>query len=149
MLFYSKKYYERYNEVTVLFADIVNYTLITTQLPVEVLVELLHDLFVKFDQASADHNVLRIKFLGDCYYCVSGIPKETPDHAKNCVDLGLRMIKDIRELRSQRNLAIDMRIGVHSGAVIGGVIGACKWQYDIWSKDVDIASRMEQTGLPG
>lgn len=121
----------------------------TTQLPVETLVELLHELFLKFDQASKEHNVLRIKFLGDCVYCVSGVPIKTPNHAKNCVDLGLRMIKDIREIRNRRNLEIDMRIGVHSGRVIGGVIGACKWQYDIWSKDVDIASRMESTGEPG
>lgn len=60
------------------------------------------------------------------------------------------MIRDIREVRAQRNnLNIDMRIGVHSGSIMSGVIGACKWQYDIWSKDVSIANRLETTGMPG
>lgn len=92
---------------------------------------------------------MRIKFLGDCYYCVSGVPIKNKRHAKNCVDLGLRMIKDIREVRMERNLNIDMRIGVHSGTVIGGVMGACKWQYDIWSRDVIIANTLESTGVAG
>lgn len=97
-----------------------------------------------------EYNVLRIKFLGDCYYCVSGVPEPNPHHAKSCVDLGLRMIRDIREVRAQRNnLNIDMRIGVHSGSIMSGVIGACKWQYDIWSKDASIANRLETTGVPG
>lgn len=75
-----------------------------------------------------EYNVLRIKFLGDCYYCVSGVPEPNPQHARSCVDLGLRMIRDIREVRAQRNnLNIDMRIGVHSGSIMSGVIGACKW----------------------
>lgn len=104
----------------------------TTQLPVRTLVETLHELFVKFDEASKEFNVLRIKFLGDCYYCVAGVPVRNKRHAKSCVDLGLRMIRDIRDVRVSRNLDIDMRIGVHSGSIIAGVIGACKWQYDIW-----------------
>lgn len=81
---------------------------------------------------------------------MSGIPEPNPQHARSCVDLGLRMIRDIREVRAQRNnLNIDMRIGIHSGSIMSGVIGACKWQYDIWSKDVSIANRLETTGLPG
>lgn len=88
--------------------------------------------------------------MGDCYYCVSGVPEQNPHHAKSCVNLGLRMIRDIRGVRAQRNnLNIDMRIGVHSGGIMSGVIGACKWQYDIWSKDVNIANRLETTGVPG
>ena len=141
-------YIEEHNDVTILYADIVNYTFMTTQLEVKTLVETLHDLFVRFDQASAHFNVLRIKFLGDCYYCVSGVPVKNPLHAKSCVDLGLQMIKDIREIR-QKNLNIDMRIGIHSGSIVAGVIGACKWQYDIWSKDVNIANKMESTGEAG
>lgn len=153
-IFYSKLYIERHASVSVLYADVVNYTQITTQLPVKTLVEVLHELFVKFDQASEEFNVLRIKFLGDCYYCVAGIQgqdtNEFPPHAKSCINLGLRMIRDIREVRAQRNnLNIDMRIGVHSGSIMSGVIGAYKWQYDIWSKDASIANRLETTGVPG
>lgn len=96
-----------------------------------------------------EHNVLRIKFLGDCYYCVSGVPIKNKRHAKNCVELGLRMIRDIRDLRIERDLDIDMRIGIHSGSIIGGVMGSNKWQYDIWSKDVIIANKIESTGVSG
>jgi adenylate cyclase len=92
---------------------------------------------------------LRIKFLGDCYYCVSGLPIKNKRHAKNCVELGLRMIRDIRELRLERHLNIDMRIGIHSGTILAGVMGANKWQYDIWSKDVVIANKIESTGVSG
>lgn len=155
---FSKLYIERHASVSVLYADVVNYTQITTQLPVKTLVEVLHELFVKFDQASEEFNVLRIKFLGDCYYCVAGVKPNSKcnsgcppsHHAKSCVNLGLRMIRDIREVRAQRNnLNIDMRIGVHSGSIMSGVIGAHKWQYDIWSKDAQIANKLESTGVPG
>ncbi|XP_068142112.1 adenylyl cyclase X E isoform X1 [Drosophila tropicalis] len=140
---------EPHKDVTVLYADVVNYTHLTTTLDVKKLVEALHDLFVRFDIASEEYNVLRIKFLGDCYYCVAGLVSKNDDHAKCCVDLGLRMIKDIRDVREKRHLNIDMRIGVHSGDVLSGVIGAAKWQFDIWSKDVDIANRLEATGATG
>lgn len=140
---------ELHNNVSVLTADIVNYTSMTKNLEVKDLVETLHELFVKFDQASEDNDVLRIKFLGDCYCCVSGVPKETQYHARNCVELGLRMIKIIGRVREKHNLDIDMRIGIHSGSILAGVIGAHKWQYDIWSKDVAIANKLESTGMPG
>lgn len=140
---------ELHKNVSVLYADIVNYTMMTTTLEVKDLVETLHELFVKFDQASEENDVLRIKFLGDCYCCVSGVPKETPNHAKNCVELGLRMIKIIQRVREKVHLDIDMRIGIHSGSILSGVIGAHKWQYDIWSKDVAIANKLESTGVPG
>lgn len=144
-----KTYVELHKNVTVLYADIVNYTSMTTTLEVKDLVETLHELFVKFDQASEENDVLRIKFLGDCYCCVSGVPKETPSHARNCVELGLRMIKIIGRVREKVNLPIDMRIGIHSGSILSGVIGAHKWQYDIWSRDVAIANKLESTGVPG
>ncbi|XP_021695354.1 adenylate cyclase type 2 isoform X1 [Aedes aegypti] len=145
----NKLYVQKHTNVTILYADVVNYTFITTQLPVKSLVDVLHELFVKFDEAAKEFNVLRIKFLGDCYYCVSGVPIKNKHHAKSCVDLGLRMIKDIRDVRMSRDLNIDMRIGIHSGSIISGVIGACKWQYDIWSRDVIIANKMESTGEAG
>ncbi|XP_052873857.1 adenylyl cyclase X E [Anopheles cruzii] len=145
----NKLYVQKHTNVTILYADVVNYTYMTTQLPVRTLVDVMHELFVKFDEASKEFNVLRIKFLGDCYYCVSGVPVRNKYHAKSCVNLGLRMIKDIREVRLSRDLNIDMRIGIHSGSIISGVIGACKWQYDIWSKDVIIANKMESTGEAG
>ncbi|XP_050335093.1 adenylyl cyclase X E isoform X2 [Bactrocera neohumeralis] len=145
----EKLFIEPHDDVSILYADVVNYTYLTTTLDVKTLVETLHDLFVKFDTASQEYDVLRIKFLGDCYYCVAGVPLPNEYHARSCVYLGLRMIKDIRDVRSKRKLDIDMRIGVHSGNILSGVIGANKWQFDIWSKDVDIANRLESTGEAG
>ncbi|XP_067648122.1 adenylyl cyclase X E [Eurosta solidaginis] len=145
----EKLFIEPHDDVSILYADVVNYTYLTTTLDVKTLVETLHDLFVKFDTASQEYDVLRIKFLGDCYYCVAGVPIPNEYHARSCVYLGLRMINDIRDVRSKRKLDIDMRIGVHSGNILSGVIGANKWQFDIWSKDVDIANRLESTGEAG
>jgi adenylate cyclase len=80
---------------------------------------------------------------------VCGLPIKDKLHARNCVDLGLKMIRIIKEIKETRDIDIDMRIGVHSGSIIGGVMGQCKWQYDIWSKDVVIANKMESTGVVG
>lgn len=77
-----------HNNVSILYADVVNFSGLTVTLPVRKLVETLNDLFGSFDEASERHNVLRIKFLGDCYYCVSGVPTPNSQHAKSCVDLG-------------------------------------------------------------
>ncbi|KAK2578827.1 hypothetical protein KPH14_002444 [Odynerus spinipes] len=144
---------ETHNNVSILYADVVNFSGLTLSLPVRKLVETLNDLFGSFDEASERHNVLRIKFLGDCYYCVSGVPTPNSQHAKNCVDLGLDMIKIIKEVRTrvrrESGVDVNMRIGVHSGNIISGILGANKWQYDVWSRDVVIANKMEQTGQPG
>ncbi|KZC04796.1 Adenylate cyclase type 2, partial [Dufourea novaeangliae] len=144
---------ETHNNVSILYADVVNFSGLTVTLPVRKLVETLNDLFGSFDEASERHNVLRIKFLGDCYYCVSGVPTPNSQHAKSCVDLGLDMIKIIKEVRArvrrESGVEVNMRIGVHSGNIISGILGTNKWQYDVWSRDVVIANKMEQTGKPG
>ncbi|KAH8418220.1 hypothetical protein KR222_001472, partial [Zaprionus bogoriensis] len=140
---------ELHSDVSILVADMVNYTYLTTRLDVEDLVQILHELFLKFDLAAEENNVLRIKFLGDAYNCVAGIPHYDRLHAKSCVALALEMIEETQKMRDRRNLDINMRIGVHSGEVFSGIIGRTKWQYDIWSRDVDIANRLEQYGLAG
>ncbi|KAJ9579599.1 hypothetical protein L9F63_004784, partial [Diploptera punctata] len=152
---FNDMYVTVHENVTILYADVVRYASLTEKLPVKQLVEILNELFGRFDEASAEHGVLRIKFLGDCYYCVSGVPEYNPNHAKNCVDLGLDMIAIIKKVREARKLneiddiQLDMRIGIHSGKILSGLLGICKWQYDVWSHDVIIASNMEQAGKPG
>nr|CAD7455612.1 unnamed protein product [Timema tahoe] len=92
-------YVKEHSNVSILFADVVNYSQLTVSLPVNKLVETLNELFGRFDDASETRNVLRIKFLGDCYNCVSGIPDSNPSHASSCVKLGLDMISIIRKVR--------------------------------------------------
>ncbi|XP_060534867.1 adenylyl cyclase X E-like isoform X2 [Cylas formicarius] len=141
---------DEHENVTILFADIVHYTEMTSKLNINDLLETLNELFGRFDDASERLGVIRIKFLGDCYYCVSGLPPNPPPNpAEACVDLGLKMIRIIESVRQERNLNINMRIGIHTGKIISGIIGAVKYQFDIWSKDVDIANKMESEGVAG
>lgn len=142
-------YINHHQMVSILYADIVNFTVLTTKLSAEQLVGMLNDLFGKFDDAAEGNNCLRIKLLGDCYYCVSGVPEYNKDHANNCVKVGLEMIDIIREVREDRKVNVDMRIGIHSGSVLSGLIGVRKWQFDVWSNDATIANHMEQTGAAG
>ncbi|XP_017025376.1 adenylyl cyclase X E-like [Drosophila kikkawai] len=138
-----------HSDVSILYADVVNYTHLTTTLTVEKLVTTLHDLYARFDLAAQYYSVQRIKFLGDCYYCVAGLMHPDPDHANNAVALGFAMIAHIQEVRASQNLDINMRIGIHSGTLYAGVIGESKLQFDVWGPDVTIANVLESTGVPG
>lgn len=142
-------YVEKYEDVTILYADIVNSMNLTDKLNPAELVETLNELYGRFDESAEKHSCLRIKLLGDCYYCVSGLPEYDKDHAMKCLLMGLDMIKIIGSIRQTRHVDIDMRIGIHSGSVLSGLLGLRKWQFDIWSFDAMQASRMENSGQPG
>jgi adenylate cyclase len=131
----------------VLFADIVGFTRLTARLPADEVVDLLGRLFARFDELVAARGLEKIKTIGDAYMAAGGLPEPLDDHAARVVDLGLAMIEATQE--DDRFADLRLRIGVHSGPVIGGVIGDRKFAFDIWGETVNVASRLESQGLAG
>jgi class 3 adenylate cyclase len=137
-----------YPAVTVLFADIVGFTPMVARLPADEVIGLLSRLFARFDDLAAARGLEKIKTIGDAYMVAGGLPEPLGDHADRVVDLGLAMIDAAaHECRSIADLRL--RVGVHSGPVIGGVIGHRKFAFDIWGETVNIASRLESQGFAG
>uniref|UniRef100_A0A673I4E7 adenylate cyclase n=1 Tax=Sinocyclocheilus rhinocerous TaxID=307959 RepID=A0A673I4E7_9TELE len=111
---FHKIYIHQYKDVSILFADLKGFTLLSMNMSAQELVRLLNELFGRFDRLADEYDCLRIKILGDCYYCVSGVPEPQRAHARCCVEMGLAMISTIRSVRKQLNFDMDMRIGIHS-----------------------------------
>ncbi|HEY9700202.1 MAG TPA: adenylate/guanylate cyclase domain-containing protein [Trichocoleus sp.] len=144
---------DNFSEVTVLFADIVNFTQLSAALPPTDLVELLNQIFSTFDALVEKFGLEKIKTIGDAYLVVGGLPTPRADHAAAIADLALAMQTSIACFKvrtsSGDSSALTMRIGIHTGAVGAGVIGTTKFAYDLWGDTVNTASRMESQGVPG
>jgi adenylate cyclase len=139
---------DQLSNVTILFADLIDFTRFSSELSARDLVRLLNGLFSEFDRLALDLGVEKIKTVGDAYMLAGGLPEPRTDHADAVADMALAMIEAVKRASCDATIPLQMRIGIHSGDVVAGVIGTHKFVYDIWGDAVNIASRMESHGMP-
>lgn len=140
---------KRFEEVTVMFTDFKNFTDVASSMSAERLVNELNELFEEFDNILERNNVEKIKTIGDSYMAVGGLPQPTEDHALKVVRASEQIMNFIERRNSTASIKWEMRIGVHTGSVIAGVVGKNKFTYDVWGDTVIIANRMEIAGEEG
>lgn len=137
----------RFEEATILFADIVDFTGLSAHVPPTQLVCLLNDIFSAFDGIAERYGLEKIKTIGDAYMAVGGLPTPRPDHAEAVMAMALDMLQVIQQFQYEGSHSFHLRIGINSGPVVAGVIGIKKFSYDLWGDAVNIASRMESHGV--
>lgn len=135
--------------VSVMFADLCGFTDLSRQTSPAGLVNMLNDIFTAFDDIVKKNRVEKIKTIGDCYMLVGGLPDHRDDHARAVAHTALEMLQALERINKAKGTGLAMRIGIHSGPVVAGVIGKIKFTYDLWGDTVNVASRMESTGMPG
>ena len=135
-------------EVVVLFADVVGFTPMAAQIGPDAVVRFLNGLFTEFDHLVAQHGLEKVKTIGDAYMVISPDTDDS-EHVSSAARLGLAMIESARKLAVEEGRQVDLRVGIHLGPAVAGVIGETKFQYDVWGDTVNIASRLEETGVPG
>ncbi|MGA7979077.1 MAG: adenylate/guanylate cyclase domain-containing protein [Chromatiaceae bacterium] len=140
---------EGFDEVTVLFADLVDFTEWSSRMLPRELVHLLNEIFLEFDDLTDRFQIEKIKTSGDCYIAASGLPLPRHDHAQAAAEMALAMLEVVRGFRAPEGEPIQLRVGMHTGPLVAGVIGRKKFTYDIWGDTVNMASRLESYGVPG
>ena len=140
---------DSFAEVTVLFGDLVGFTVMSSKIGPDQVVGLLNGLFTRFDDIAQELGVEKIKTIGDAYMAVCGLPNPQADHAARMMEMARRMLAATRDYGRSAGMEMDLRIGINSGPVVAGVIGVSKFIYDLWGDTVNIASRMESHGIPG
>lgn len=142
----SPKYFE---DVTVMFTDFVGFTTSAEKLAAEELVALLNDYFTAFDEITKRHGLEKMKTVGDSYMCIGGLPVRNPSHPVDTVLAALEMVRFVVE-RPRSDLPVEwgMRVGIHTGPVVAGVVGTLKFAFDVWGDTVNFSSRMESSGVP-
>ncbi|MCT7988198.1 adenylate/guanylate cyclase domain-containing protein [Laspinema olomoucense] len=140
---------EQFDDVTILFSDIVGFTPLSAQLQPTELVNLLNEIFSTFDALSNKLGLEKIKTIGDAYMVVGGLPVKHPNSAEAIAQMALEMQSSIAQFQSRYGPTVQIRIGINTGPVVAGVIGVKKFSYDLWGDAVNVASRMESSGIPG
>ena len=140
---------DSYTDVTVLFADIVGFTELSESMSPEKLVAMLNEVFSLFDAIATERGLEKIKTIGDAYMAVAGVPLPVDDHAGRAAHMALDMFDALEHFNQLYGFTLQLRIGIHSGSVVAGVIGKSKFIYDLWGDAVNTASRMESQGLAG
>ncbi|MGI9372907.1 MAG: adenylate/guanylate cyclase domain-containing protein [Hyphomicrobiales bacterium] len=139
---------DTYPEVTVLFADIVGFTDLAAQLGPREIVSMLNDVFHRFDELVAEHQLEKIKTIGDCYMVVGGVPDRSPTHCQQVARFALAALRSFEEYAADFPYPLHIRVGMHTGTVVAGIVGTRKFAYDLWGDVVNIASRYESSGMP-
>ncbi|MEZ5055666.1 MAG: adenylate/guanylate cyclase domain-containing protein [Saprospiraceae bacterium] len=139
----------KYEEVTVLFSDFKSFTTIAETMSPEELVDELDECFRAFDDITSKYGVEKIKTIGDAYMCVGGLPDLNETHAKDVVNAAIEMQNWLKARKAEKKDGFEMRIGIHTGPVVAGIVGSRKFAYDIWGDTVNLAARMEQNSEPG
>jgi len=140
---------DHFDEASVLFADMVDFTPMSAEMSPVAMVELFNEIFSHFDMLVETYNLEKIKTIGDCYMVAAGVPRPRADHAQIITRLALDMLDYVQSHRFHASRPVNFRIGVNTGPVTAGVIGRKKFIYDLWGDVVNIASRMESHGVGG
>lgn len=140
---------DRFDNVSILFADLVGFTDLSRRISSDELVKMLNRLFSEFDRIVTRHSVEKIKTIGDAYMAACGLPEPNSEHAERTADAALEMIEAVKHFNETSDHHVELRIGINSGEVVAGVIGERRFLYDLWGDAVNIASRMESTSKPG
>jgi class 3 adenylate cyclase len=139
----------RHESVSMLFTDFSGFTQTASAMPAGRMVAELNDIFSAFDDICDELGVEKIKTIGDAYMAAAGLPKPCPDHAQRCVRCGLRMLEYVEQRNRSATFKWSLRVGIHSGPVVAGVVGKRKYAFDVWGDTVNIASRMESVSEAG
>jgi adenylate cyclase len=139
---------DAFTEASILFSDIQSFVPLSHGLGAERTVALLNELMRRFDALALKYGVEKIKTIGDAYMAVAGLPSPVPDHAVRVADMALEMFAEKDAVAAHFGVTFRMRIGIATGAVMAGVIGSQKFSYDVWGDSVNLAARLESSGVP-
>jgi adenylate cyclase len=140
---------DSFSDVSVLFADLVGFTIFASQKSAAETVKVLNQIFSHFDRLSLEHGLEKIKTIGDAYMVVGGLPEPQENHAEAIAQMALDMQAALASFNLKHNQTFSLRIGINIGGVVAGVIGLTKFSYDLWGDTVNVAHRMESNGIPG